>query len=126
MTLLENFNNKIEQTELRSKELEQCLISNKDDTHNAALVVGELTEINLSLKKDLADVNLLVSMYEINLQRSYVAGTICTAIPSVLGGSYMIFEGIKTNNRAMLFTGVAITVLPSLVYEGGHLAFKFW
>ena len=48
MTLLESFSNKIEQTELRSKELEQCLISNKDDTHNAALVVGELTEINKS------------------------------------------------------------------------------
>ena len=73
ITLLENFNNKIEQTELRSKELEQCLISNKDDTHNAALVVGELTEINLNLKKELADINLLISMYEIKLQRSYIA-----------------------------------------------------
>lgn len=126
MTLLESFSNKIEQTELRSKELEQCLISNKDDTHNAALVVGELTEINLSLKKDLANVNLLVSMYEINLQRSYVAGTICTVIPSVLGGGYMIFEGVRNNNQTMLFAGIAIATLPSLVYQGGHWAFKFW
>ena len=126
MTLLENFNNKIEQTELRSKELEQCLISNKDDTHNAVLVVGELTEINLSLKKDLADVNLLVSIYEIKLQRSYTAGTICTAIPSVLGGGYMIFEGVRNNNQAMLFAGIAIATLPSLVYQGGHWVFKFW
>ena len=126
MTLLESFSNKIEQTELRSKELEQCLISNKDDTHNAALVIGELTEINLNLKKDSTNLNLLVSMYEINLQRSYIVGTICTAAPSIFGGGYIIFEGIKNNNQAMLFTGVAITVLPSLVYQGGHLAFKFW
>ena len=126
MTLLENFNNKIEQTELRSKELEQCLISNKDDTHNAALVVGELTEINLNLKKELADINLLVSMYKIKLQRSYTAGTICTTIPSVLGGGYMIFEGVRNNNQAMLFTGIVIATLPSFVYQGGHWAFKFW
>lgn len=126
MTLLENFNNKIEQTELRSKELEQCLISNKDDTHNAALVVGELTEINLNLKKELADINLLISMYEIKLQRSYIAGTTCTIIPSVLGGGYMIFEGARNNNQAMLFTGIVIATLPSFVYQGGHWAFKFW
>lgn len=113
----------------------ECLESNKEDTANAIVVIGELQVEVDELKEELTNAKLKFLAYEelqVNMEKrlnnAYTVGNIIivsTTVPMIVAGSILMASG-NEYGKPLLYTGLGSLVGIGIVWNGGRWLFKLW
>ncbi len=117
---------KLDGVEKRAIELEAALISNKDDTHVAIEIVGELTEENNKLKAEAVNIKNMIASYELRDKRSPLGALPAVAIGSIGGTLLGMGLGGQEIDRNLVIAGSTCIASSFAFWCIGHYLFKFW
>ena len=112
---------KIVDLEINLKNYKEALFSNKGDTSNLLILLGEAAEKAAELETRI--VNL-----ETRLKRNFWFNTIGITVASgvVTGiGAIEYYKG-NTFGRGYMWTGLGLFVGGQLIYQSGHWVFRWW
>ena len=119
---IETCNRKIDEMQETIISMRKALISNKEDTHNAISILGDMQE-------ELDNYKIYLNEIEKKAKRadSFVQILIPTlSIPMIANGIYLYANGNENYGKVCMYGGAIMFVGAELVWNGGKFILKIW
>jgi hypothetical protein len=87
-----------------------------------------LLQLNEQMKEESKKISANISMLQAQVSRQRRSATISfgIGIASFGAGSFMLANGLATDNSTMTYTGIGTMGLGLIVWTTGHYIFKLW
>ena len=119
---LDSCNETISKMETVIADTKKALMSNKEDTSEILLILGDMqTEIN----------NYKIYISELERKNKFANTFAQIAIPAlslpmVINGVYLMATGNETYGKVCLVGGIVMFAGAELIWNGGKFLFRFW
>ena len=115
-------NEKIDEMQETIEFMRKALLSNKEDTSEVILILGDM-------QQELDNYKIYLSQVEKKLKRTDVFVQIMIptlSLPMIANGTYLYFNGKEQYGKICMIGGASLFIGAEVLWNGGKFIFKIW